>query len=45
MVTEPELEIIDKLIDYGSQTAGELNYEHVLSLYKCVLILHKNIFF
>ena len=34
MVNEEELKVIDKLIDFGSQTAGDLNYHVVLSLYK-----------
>lgn len=38
MVNDEELKVIDSLIDYGSQTAGELNYYIVLSLYKKGLI-------
>lgn len=38
MVNEEELAVIDKLIDLGSQNAGELNYNVVLSLYKKGLI-------
>ncbi|XP_066149424.1 protein FAM91A1 [Euwallacea fornicatus] len=38
LVNESELAIIDKLIDLGSQNAGDLNYEVVLSLYKKGLI-------
>ncbi|XP_050303442.1 protein FAM91A1 [Anthonomus grandis grandis] len=38
MVNEEELEVIDKLIDYGSQNAGDLDYDIVLSLYKKGLI-------
>lgn len=34
MVNEEELKIIDYLIDFGSQSAGELNYYVVMSLYK-----------
>lgn len=36
MVNEEELFVIDKLIDQGSQTAGELDYNIVTSLYKWV---------
>ncbi|XP_044756483.1 protein FAM91A1 isoform X2 [Coccinella septempunctata] len=38
MVNEEELVVIDKLIDQGSQTAGELDYNIVTSLYKKGLI-------
>lgn len=38
LVNEEELAVIDKLIDLGSQNAGELNYKVVLSLYKKGLI-------
>ncbi|KAL3277185.1 hypothetical protein HHI36_012536 [Cryptolaemus montrouzieri] len=38
MVNEEELAVIDRLIDLGSQSAGELNYQIVLSLYKKGLI-------
>ncbi|KAJ8928401.1 hypothetical protein NQ314_019066 [Rhamnusium bicolor] len=38
MVNEEELAVIDKLIDLGSQNAGQLNYYVVLSLYKKGLI-------
>ncbi|KRT78908.1 hypothetical protein AMK59_6359, partial [Oryctes borbonicus] len=38
MVNDEELKVIDYLIDFGSQTAGELNYYIVLSLYKKGLI-------
>ncbi|KAI4458817.1 protein fam91a1 [Holotrichia oblita] len=38
MVNEEELKIIDYLIDFGSQTAGDLNYYIVLGLYKKGLI-------
>ncbi|EEZ97172.2 Protein FAM91A1-like Protein [Tribolium castaneum] len=38
LVNEEELAVIDRLIDLGSQTAGELNYHVVLSLYKKGLI-------
>ncbi|XP_065169343.1 protein FAM91A1 [Atheta coriaria] len=38
MINQEELAVIDSLIDYGSQTAGELNYFVVLSLYKKGLI-------
>lgn len=41
MVNEEELAVIDKLIDLGSQNAGDLNYDVVLSLYKWVI----NIFY
>lgn len=36
IVSEEELAIIDKLIDFGSQDAGNLNYNDVLNLYKFV---------
>ncbi|CAH1109255.1 unnamed protein product [Psylliodes chrysocephalus] len=38
MVNEEELSIIDKLIDLGSQNAGNLPYSIVISLYKKGLI-------
>ncbi|KAK5637850.1 hypothetical protein RI129_000154 [Pyrocoelia pectoralis] len=38
LVNSEELEVIDKLIDYGSHTAGVLNFQVVLSLYKKGLI-------
>ncbi|XP_022920687.1 protein FAM91A1 [Onthophagus taurus] len=38
MVNEEELKVIDHLIDFGSQTAGDLNYHVVLSLYKKGLV-------
>ncbi|KAF5296002.1 hypothetical protein FQA39_LY12774 [Lamprigera yunnana] len=38
LVNNDELEVIDKLIDYGSHTAGVLDYNIVLSLYKKGLI-------
>ncbi|XP_031352346.1 protein FAM91A1 [Photinus pyralis] len=38
LVTSEELEVIDKLIDYGSHTAGVLNFHIVLSLYKKGLV-------
>ncbi|CAH1963919.1 unnamed protein product [Acanthoscelides obtectus] len=38
MVNEEELALLDKLIDYGSQNAGDLDYHVVLSLYKKGLI-------
>lgn len=34
MVNDEELAVIDRLIDLGSQDAGQLNYFVVLSLYK-----------
>jgi hypothetical protein len=34
LVNDEELTVIDRLIDLGSQAAGELNYYVVLSLYK-----------
>lgn len=34
MISPEQLELIDKLIDQGSQTAGDLDYFVVLSLYK-----------
>lgn len=34
MISAEQLELIDKLIDQGSQTAGDLDYFVVLSLYK-----------
>ncbi|KAJ8985709.1 hypothetical protein NQ317_014358 [Molorchus minor] len=37
-VTEEELAVIDKLIDLGSQNAGDLNYHVVINLYKKGLI-------
>ncbi|XP_076259821.1 protein FAM91A1 [Rhynchophorus ferrugineus] len=38
MVNDEELTVIDTLIDLGSQNAGDLNYNIVLSLYKKGLI-------
>jgi hypothetical protein len=38
LVNDEELTVIDRLIDLGSQAAGELNYYVVLSLYKKGLI-------
>ncbi|KAF5273065.1 hypothetical protein FQR65_LT04807 [Abscondita terminalis] len=38
LVNNEELDVIDKLIDYGSHTAGVLDYNVVLSLYKKGLV-------
>ncbi|KAL1516826.1 hypothetical protein ABEB36_000676 [Hypothenemus hampei] len=38
VVTKEELQVIDKLIDLGSQNAGDLDYYVVLSLYKRGLV-------
>ncbi|XP_030755665.1 protein FAM91A1 [Sitophilus oryzae] len=38
MVNEEERTVIDKLIDLGSQNAGDLNYNVVVSLYKKGLV-------
>ncbi|XP_048524001.1 protein FAM91A1 isoform X2 [Dendroctonus ponderosae] len=38
MVNQEEQSVIDKLIDLGSQNAGDLNYDVVLNLYKKGLI-------
>ncbi|KAK4882938.1 hypothetical protein RN001_006257 [Aquatica leii] len=38
LVSNEELDVIDKLIDYGSHSAGVLDYNIVLSLYKKGLI-------
>lgn len=38
VVSEEELGVIDKLIDLGSQNAGDLNYNVVVSLYKKGLV-------